>query len=237
MNIMPISYTNQTVFKGYDEAGYDDSFFQSIRNALRLHYNNWNNIYHDVFEKEHSLTKYQLNIMIKELEKYHEMRQIDHTNIYRGQALESHPKYLNALKEKGIKTVIDLVNYGKDYQEAVEQAGLNYYMYDICDNWWNSKSIDNTHKSKLVDFLHKMQEDNIYIGCRQGINDTDVAFLLNDFFNPLLEGKEQTKIPANDCDFPIKLNTIYDLFTPEDKKLLGWTKEFEQKLIRKLISI
>lgn len=82
-----------------------------------------------------------------------------------------------------------------------------------------------------------MQEDNIYIGCQHGANDTDIALILNDFFNPKLEGKIKTKIQPTESDFPIKLNTIYDMFTKEDKKLLGWTNEFEKRLVRRLISI
>jgi hypothetical protein len=82
-----------------------------------------------------------------------------------------------------------------------------------------------------------MQNGNIYIGCQYGANDTDIALILNNFFNPLLEDKCPTTIPPNDSDFPIKLNSIYDAFKKSDKKELGWTKEFEKRLIKKLISI
>ena len=224
-------------FNGYDNNDrYDDSFFQSVRNALRRHYEKWHYPHQDVFEKQHRLTEYQLQSIIKNLEKNHEMKKIEGTNIYRGQKIDEKPEYLSALKEKGIKTVIDLVDYGKSYEEAVQKAGLKYYVYNIYENWWNLGYLELPQISKLVDFLKKMQEGNIYIGCQHGANDTDIAFILNDFFNPLLEGKAKTTIPPNDSDFPMKLNMIYDTLKPQDKKLLGWNKEFEQRLIKKLIS-
>ena len=239
MNVSPISFNNSTVFKSYNEdAGYDDSFFQSIRNEIRRHYYKWHLPYHDVFEKEHRLTDYQIQTIIKDLETNHEMQKIEGSNnIYRGQTLVEKTNCLQAIKQKGIKTIIDLVGYGRTYEEAVKQAGMDYFVYNIYANWWDVTDFNASQMELLVKFLKKMQEGNIYIGCQHGANDTDVAFILNDFFNPLLEGKSKTKIPPSDSDFPIKLNSIYDLLTKEDKQLLGWTKEFEQKLIKKLISI
>ena len=131
-----------------------------------------------------------------------------------------------------------MVDYGESYKNDVEKADLKYYKYNIYDNWWNRYDFSSKeYIQELVDFLKKMQEGNIYIGCQHGANDTDIALLLNDLFNPTLEDKCPTKIPPSDSDFPIKLNTIYDAFKKSDKKALGWTKEFEQRLIKKLISI
>jgi hypothetical protein len=243
MNISPIKYAMpKIVFKSYidnDVIGYDDAISEAKRDYIRQHYYKWTMPYYNIYEKEGRLTDYQIALFISDLEKNHEMKKIDETNnIYRGQTLVEKPEYLKAIKQqKGIKTVIDLVGYGKTYEENVRQAGMDYFVYSVYKNWWDKSNVNQNDKDILVQFLRKMQDGNIYIGCQHGANDTDIAFILNDFFNPLLEGKAKKKIKPNESDFPMKLNSFYDLFTKEDKKLLGWTKEFEQRLIRKLISI
>ena len=241
MNIQPINYLPRVAFKSYVDdgiIGYDDAVSEANRNYIRMHYNSWHMPYRSIYEKEHRLTDYQIQLIINDLEKNHEMQRIEGSNnIYRGQTLVEKADCIKAVKQKGINTIIDLVGYGKTYEEAVKQAGMDYFVYNIYENWWDTALFEKTNISKLVNFLKKMQEGNIYIGCQHGSNDTDVALILNDFFNPMLEGKIKTKILPAESDFPIKLNTIYDMLTKEDKKLLGWTKEFEQKLIKKLISI
>ena len=241
MNITPVNIKSYTPnFKSYTDdciIGFDDSISQKRRNFIREHYNSWHMPYHSIYNSEHKLTDYQMKILIENFEKYHDIQKINGTNIYRGQTLVDKPEYIETLKTKGIKTIIDLVGYGKTYEEEVNKSGLDYYSYNIYENWWNITDIKPIHVNKLVDFLKKMQEDNIYIACQHGANDTDIAFILNDFFNPFLEGKAKTTIPASDSDFPIKLNTIYDMLSNMHKKMLGWDKEFEQRLIKKLISI
>lgn len=240
MNISPINYIHKTAFKSYTDdgiIGYDDSISEKKRNLMREHYYKWTMPFYNIYEKGHRLTNYQIALYLADLEKNHDIQKIEGTNIYRGQTLFEKPERLQVLNKKGIKTVIDLVRYGRAYQDEVENAGLDYFAYSIYENWWDTKDFEPSQIRMLVKFLQKMQEDNIYICCQNGSNDTDVALILNDFFNPMLEGKIKTKIQAAESDFPIKLNTIYDMLTKEDKKLLGWTKEFEQKLIKKLISI
>ena len=216
----------------------DDIAFQDIRDSIREHYNKWHMPYQSIYEKGHRLTNYQIGLMINDLKKRNPIQKIDGTTIYRGQTLADSTCKLYDLKRKCIKTVIDLVDYGKEYENNVKQADLKYYKYNIYENWWNRYDFTSRKYIKeLVKFLKKMQEGNIYIGCQHGANDTDIALLLNDFFNPVLEDKCPTKISPNDSDFPIKLNTIYDALKKSDKKTLGWTKEFEQRLIKKLISI
>ena len=243
MKVNPININNNVSYKSksyVDDGiiGFDDSISEANRNYIRSHYNRWKMPYQSIYEREGRLTDYQIQLIIDDLEKNHEMQKIKGSNnIYRGQTLVENPDYIKVISQKGIKTIVDLVGYGKTYEEAVKKANLNYFVYNIYENWWNLIHIDDSVKNKLVQFIKKMQEGNIYIGCQHGSNDTDIAFILNDFFNPMLEGKAQTKIIPNESDFPIKLNSLYDLFTKEDKKLLGWTKEFEQRLVRKLISI
>ena len=241
MKIQPIQYNFYPTFKGYKDdgiIGYDDAISKEKRDYIRRHYYGWLMPYRNILDNEHRLTDYQIKIIIKYLEKNHEMKKIEGSNnIYRGQTLVEKPDYLEVIKQKGIKTIVDLVGYGKTYENAAKNAGLDYFVFNIYKNWWDVSDITPKIKDKLVQFFKKMQEGNIYIGCQHGSNDTDVAFILNDFFNPVLEGKAKTKIKPNDSDFPVKLNTIYDLLTKEDKKLLGWTKEFESRVLKKLISI
>ena len=231
------------IFKSYQDDGiicYDDPAFQEIRNSIREHYNKWHYDipYKSIYEKGEKLNATQLQLMISNLEKYHEMQKVDdNLNIYRGQTLVEKPYYLYDVKNKGVKTIIDLVGYGEGYEEEVKRTGLNYYCYDIYENWWSKIDFDSEDIKKLIDFIKVIQKGNVYIACQHGANDTDIAIILNDFFNPMLSEKVKTTIPANDADFPIKLNMIYDAFTKIQKKKLGWTKEFEQKLIKKLTSI
>lgn len=241
MKILPINVNYyKASFKGYTDDGIiacDDNMFQDVRNEIRAHYSEWKMPYFSVYENGYRMTDYQLGSYINELKKK-AMQQIEGTTIYRGQTLVDKSCYLYDLKSKGVNTVIDLVDYGDSYKKSVKAAGLNYYKYNVYENWWNRYDFSSRKYIKeLVKFLKKMQEGHIYIGCQFGANDTDIALMLNDFFNPMLEDKCPTKIPPSDSDFPIKLNTIYDALKKSDKKKLGWTKEFEQRLIRKLISI
>lgn len=240
MNILPIKMHN-TSFKSYVDDGiiaYDDSVSQAGRKYIREHYSSWYLPYQSIYDNSHRMSEYQIKQLTNDWEKYHDIQLIDKdNNIYRGQTLVEKPYCIYNIKNKGVKTVVDLVGYGSTYEQEVKEIGLDYFEYNIFDNWWNTNIFDEKHIEKLVQFLKKMQEGNIYIGCQHGANDTDIAFILNDFFNPLLSGKVKTKIPPNDSDFPIKLNTIYDQLSKSHKQQLGWTKDFEKKLITKLISI
>ncbi len=241
MNTLSLPITNFSFKSQYNHDkhvfAYDDSVSQERRQAIREHYNKWAIPYYSIYEKEPRLGEYQLNTLISNIRKRNELTRIPNTTVYRGQTLvDKADDALCNLKSKGIKTVIDLVGYGKDYEEKVKNAGLNYYEYSIYDNWWNLN--DYTTKEfidNMVLFLKKMQEGNIYIGCQHGANDTDIALILNNFFNPQLEDKCKTSITPN--EFSYEINSIYDSLTSKHKQDLGWTKEFEQRLVKKLISI
>ncbi len=237
--IYPIQF--YTAFKSNNDdkyIAYDDSISQERRNYIRAHYDKLQMPYYSIYEKKGQLTEYQMKLELRELEKRHGIERIDGTDIYRGQTLVDRPQDLYLLQSKGIKTVIDLVGYGDSYKTTVNNAGMDYFEYSIYDNWWNRTDFSSPkYIEGLVDFLHKMQHGDIYIGCQHGSNDTDIAMILNDFFNPFVENKIKTKISPMDADFPIKLNTIYDALTSKDKLKLSWTKEFEQRVIKKLLTI
>lgn len=238
MNILPVT-NNMFAFKSNNKGtiGFDDEVSQAKRHYIREHYDSWHNPFYSIYEKEPRLNEYQLNNLIRNIRSRSQLEQVADTTIYRGQTLVN--KDIDALcnlKKYNVKTVIDLVGYGETYENKVKNAGIEYYKYSIFDNWWNQKDYSNrAFIDETIKFLKKMQEGNIYIGCQNGSNDTDIALILNNFFNPLLENKCKTKMRPN--EFSLELNTIFDALTQEDKLKLGWTKEFERRLIKKLISI
>ena len=236
MNISPLNNLN---FKSYFDRhviGYDDEISKKKRNMIREHYNSWHMPYQSLYEEQPRLSEYELGVLINTLKNKPKMQQVGDSSIYRGKTLSEHPQeaFFN-LRKMGIKSIVDLVGYGQIYEEKAQKAGLNYFEFSIFDNWWNNTNFESREFiDKLVKFLKKMQEGNIFIGCQFGANDTDIALILNDLFNPKLAGKVQTTIPPDDADFPIRLNTIYDALKKSDKEALGWTKEFEQRLIKRL---
>lgn len=236
MNISPIKFQN--TFRSNEEnvIAYDDEISKARRNYIRAHYYKNNMPYQSIYESQPRLGEYQLEILLDTLRNKPNMQQVGNSSIYRGKTLSEHPqKAFYNLKKMGIKNIVDLVDYGKTYEEKTLKAGMDYFVFNIFDNWWDRTDFESReYIDKLVKFLKKMQEGNIFIGCQYGSNDTDVALILNEFFNPKLEGQVKTTIPANDADFPVRLNTIYDAFSKADKETLGWTKEFEMRLIKKL---
>ena len=88
------------------------------------------------------------------------------------------------------------------------------------------KSVD-----RFVDYIETMQKGYYYIGCEYGTYKTDNYLLLNTVFNP--KAKDPF-IPNTDL---VKLDMMKDLYknlTPEDKKRMGWTKEFDENVPKRL---
>ena len=85
--------------------------------------------------------------------------------------------------------------------------------------------------NKLVEFIKTMQKDNIYIGCNYGTYQTDQALALNQYCNPLCEDKKHYSINGG---FLLGIQDVVEEFTSEQKKAMGWTKEFETQLLEKL---
>lgn len=84
---------------------------------------------------------------------------------------------------------------------------------------------------KLVEFIQAMQKDNIYIGCNFGTEQTDWALALNQYCNPLCKDKKEYNVLGG-CLLGIE--DVVKKLTTEQKKAMGWTKEFETKLLEKL---
>ena len=84
---------------------------------------------------------------------------------------------------------------------------------------------------ELVGFVRRMQEGYCYVGCEFGTNATrDALVYINRAFNPQ-DGRELEFFDYYKADL---LRNLYDKLTAGDKKLMGWTKEFDANFLPKL---
>lgn len=140
----------------------------------------------------------------------------------RGETLADKPEALRALKEMGIKRVIDLSNES-GYRYDCKEAGLEY------------NGIDSFIVSKegLINLINTINNGDYYIGCWWGTNTTDQAIVVNQFFNPNNKIVSKTRIERNkdhNYNYCISMMAITaEELTKEDKQALGWTPEFEKK--------
>ena len=76
-----------------------------------------------------------------------------------------------------------------------------------------------------------MQEGYCYVGCEFGTNTTsDALVYINRAFNPQ-DGRELEFFDYYKADC---LRNLYDKLTVNDKKLMGWTKQFDLNFLPKL---
>lgn len=87
--------------------------------------------------------------------------------------------------------------------------------------------------NKFIEFIQFMQKGNIYIGCEWGSYTTDGGLMLNSFFNPLYTDAPVYLTPDNKVHLH-KVQKLYNNFTAEHKKLMGWTQEFDKNTCKKL---
>lgn len=84
---------------------------------------------------------------------------------------------------------------------------------------------------ELVGFVKRMQEGYCYVGCEFGTNTTsDALVYINRAFNPQ-DGRELEFFDYYKADC---LRNLYDKLTVNDKKLMGWTKQFDLNFLPKL---
>lgn len=90
----------------------------------------------------------------------------------------------------------------------------------------------NSRKSveRFVDYIETMQKGYYYIGCEYGTYKTDDFLLLNEYFNPQVDaGTPRGAMFKLDM-----MLTLYEKLTPEDKKRMGWTKEFDENVPKRI---
>ncbi len=114
-----------------------------------------------------------------------------------------------------------------------------YYTPDELEK--NKKYLENRVKAfekhsrasveNFVEYIEVMQNGYYYIGCEYGTYKTDDYLLLNTVFNP--KSKEKF-IPFGHMFKLDFMKNLYAKLTPEDKKRMGWTKEFDESVPKRL---
>lgn len=256
MKISPIIKTIPFKLHIYDDEnvlGFDDAISRERRSFIREHYNGYKMPYQSIYEKEPRLEEYQLNKLMDFFVKkpkningediYHlplsNVRNISGSrrytpNIYRGSTLYDAPNWvIDKLKDSGIKTVIDLAGYGDSYKNKIEEHGLEYVSFYL-DPWSFDSENKTAKKDDLIKFIKTMQKEYIYMGCEYGTYKTDAAITLNTLFNPKVKGPCRVN-SYFEIDYIWRVaNELYNLMTLKDKKIMGWTSEFEKLIIQKL---
>lgn len=169
-------------------------------------------------------------------------------NSYRGSSPFEDPSTLKIIKAAGINTIVDLCGY-YDAEELCKENGLGYCHFRVDENFYdqevfkNKDYAKNIDKEKVQEFLEKfvnyiktMQKDNVYIGCEFGKFKTDNALLVNSLFNPAFSDTENCVSFYNKYDLPEVVN-LYKNLTPEHKKQMGWSEEFDAEFMPKLEKI
>ncbi|MFL5319789.1 MAG: fused DSP-PTPase phosphatase/NAD kinase-like protein [Myxococcaceae bacterium] len=90
--------------------------------------------------------------------------------LMRGSRLESSADY-DALKAKGIKSVIDLTKEGTADEKFVQQKGMNLLRVPILDN--GHPTMD--QMKTFLDFMSKPENQPAYVHCEAGVGRTSIA--------------------------------------------------------------
>ena len=255
MKIQPVSLYKIPSFKSNDDniIAYDDEISQERRKFIREIHEYETMPYYSIYENEPRLDEYEmhklLNFFVNKPKKidgdvmselnipnlHNISRSLRYTpNIYRGATLYDAPDWvLEKLKDAGIKTIINLGDYGESYEEKMKRAGFEYFDFDIRrmrDRHFNPKE----KKDKLIEFIKTMQKEYIYMGCECGTYKTDAAVKFNNLFNPKVKIACKIYSPEMISDIPDIAEDIYQNMTPEDKESIGWTPEFEENFRDKI---
>ena len=100
---------------------------------------------------------------------------------------------------------------------------------------WEQESrefIDN-----FTDFIYAMQNENTYIGCGDGLAATNTGLCFDYFFNPkrthsLPKARTENRRIFNELKGLMR--NLYLNLTEEDKKKMGWDKDFDELFLLKL---
>lgn len=123
---------------------------------------------------------------------------------------------------------------------AIRQSLLFNYTKEETETFVN-RSVERWHKfleeeiNDFIKFIQTMQKGNLYIGCEFGTYTTENALMLNAHFNPLFLRGQKFISTYNRVLTP-KLINLYKNLTIEHKQLLGWTKEYDQLVLKRLQS-
>lgn len=177
---------------------------------------------------------------------------------YRGEALLYTPKRMNELKARGVKRVIDLAGL-EHYDELCKKKGLDYVAFPIFSDYqenpvfltrdqyaekmqeysWGKKGFDDSDFDEkglkfIRDFkelVNVINEGKFYICCNHGRIRTNLALLMNQYFNPKWQG-DKSLVP-NDEE-KVLLQEFYYKLSQKDKNDLNFTQEFDDSIREKL---
>lgn len=171
-------------------------------------------------------------------------------NCYRGEAIAGkmigkRENCLNLLKKLNIETIINYENKFKHFPTVCIKFGIEVIEFPI-KTFWNSK-ICRTSKETLnqddklyiqdfKNFINAKRKGYTYEGCGSGTDRTDQALLLSKYFNP---NDNQFCDIENCMDeigniYKVRMHNLYKNLTEQDKLDMGYTKEFDANLRRKL---
>ena len=124
----------------------------------------------------------------------------------------------------------DVCNSRQSYENILKgEFGDDKYAIKIRMEAYDRKSRGQI--DELVGFVRRMQEGYCYVGCEFGTNATrDALVYINRAFNPQ-DGRELEFFDYYKADL---LRNLYDKLTVNDKKLMGWTKQFDLNFLPKL---
>ncbi|MBO7673095.1 hypothetical protein J6S88_06790 [bacterium] len=163
--------------------------------------------------------------------------------------------FTESLRLKGIKNVVDMLNRTKSHigngieylgidMDSVDGLGFmcrppfghhNYYSIDTTINDAEYTKRSQAYVKKFVRLIQMLQEGNTFL---RGDFVPDAEFLLsmNKFFNPQADKVAIEKAPAHLGGIHIveRFKRLYRQLTPEAKKAMNWTKEFDKNVIPNL---
>ncbi len=87
---------------------------------------------------------------------------------------------------------------------------------------------------QLIKFVSTINKGYVYMGCECGTSTTQNALFINSLFNPKFEDEDYCggTIPGDLMYYA--LNNLYHNLTDDHKRRLGFTKDFEQRLVERI---
>ena len=106
---------------------------------------------------------------------------------YSGETLENSPDKLKKLKELGINTVVDFREEAFDtYKNLCSQNGLEYFQFPLkhSANFNVKEGVSDEFVDNMKRFFEIFNQGNAYMGCKFGIDRTNLALMMNYLVNP-----------------------------------------------------
>ncbi len=179
-------------------------------------------------------------------EKLKHLRIADFAPVYgngvRGRTLSGcgNVKLLHAIRDAGIKVVIDLrtQDHTNRFEQDVVKAGLEYFHIPIDKNGTDVHEII----SALPELFNWLDKGYYYMACAMGLHRTDIALALYYVFHPLVDysdvpemrGYRNVEKRNFKCDnIAARLNSIMKEATSEELTLLGLGDDYEMEFLKR----